>query len=297
MSKAKITVLVIAAVMVVSGISMLIIGLTVGASPVISIGNRKAGSSNYKMVGETLELNDFDKADIDVASMDVMIESGSEYKLEYRTYEGHEPITEVKGGHLTLKQPRDSVGFNMDFRILSTQEGEYYKLTVPGEIKDLDLNVSSGDIIINGVNVSGKADLSSGDISIRDSEGRDLDIETSSGSISLEDAGYRKLKLHASSGDIKLNECSMDELESKTSSGEMLLEDILTDRVDLSSSSGDVTLSVKGSEDDYSYDIDTSSGSIRVGDRKLEGDYSFGDNKEKSIKAETSSGNVTISFK
>ena len=61
--------------------------------------------------------------------------------------------------------------------------------------------------------------------------------------------------------------------------------------------SGDIVLNIIGGEDDYSYDIDTSSGDIKIGNRKLDGDYMTDDDKSKPIKAETSSGSVTISFK
>lgn len=300
MSKGKIITMIVAAVMVVSGISMLVVGLTVGASPVLSIGGRdQAVSKDIRTVTDTVDLSDFDKAEINVSSMDITIEEGSGYSLEYRVYEGAEPVAEVKGGHLTLKQPSGKSSFFIfDFRNVAEREKEYYKLTVPADLKslDLDLDASSGDITVNGVNIEGRIDLSSGSMQIRDTESKDLELSASSGHINLENADLKELSLDVSSGDINLKSCKIDKIKGDSSSGEMTFDDIKADKIDLNSSSGDIVLNIRGDEEDYSFDIDTSSGDIKIGDKKMEDRYESGSNKSKSIKTETSSGDVNISF-
>lgn len=300
MSRGKIIAMVVAAVMVVSGVSMLIIGLTVGASPIISIGNRNAADgTGIKTVSDTVELDDYDKAEIDVSSIDVIIEYGTGYSLEYVVREGREPAAMVKGGKLSMKQPSQSSFFVFDFRNITDYEHEYYKLTIPKECKrlDLDLEASSADITVNGVSIEGSIDVSSGDVSINRTKGEDLKLTSSSGHIDLANAEYEKLNVEVSSGDISFKDCGIDELECSSSSGEMTFDDLDADNIDVKASSGDIVLNIIGKEDDYSYDIDTSSGNIKIGSRKLDGDYQTEDDKSKSIKAETSSGNVTISFK
>lgn len=298
MSKGKIVVMIIAALMVVSGISMLVIGLTVGAAPVISIGNSKAAENKeIKIVSDTVDLDDFDKAKIDLSSIDMIIEKGSDYKLEYRVYEEDVPRFDVSGGKLTLTQPSNTSFFMFDFRTVADRDKEYYKLTIPDDLDDLDLVVSSADITINGVNIDGRIDLSSGDININDSEGKDLEITTSSGCITIADAEYKKLKFDVSSGDVKVTDSEIDKLKGESSSGYQTFDGLKTDEVDLRASSGDITLGIIGDEDDYSFDIDTSSGDIRIGDKKMEDDYETGDGKKGSIKADTSSGSVTVNFK
>ena len=299
MSRGKIIAMVVAAVMVVSGISMLVIGLTVGASPVISIGNKNAAKGkDIKTVSDTVELDEYDKAEIDVSSIDVIIEHGTGYSLEYKAREGREPEVLVKGGKLSMKQPSQSSFFVFDLRTVSDHENEYYKLTIPKEcsLLELDLEASSADITVDGANLEGSIEVSSGDVSINRAKGEDLKLNSSSGHIDLANAEYEKLNVEVSSGDISFKDCGMDELECSSSSGEMTFDDIDADKIDLKSSSGDIVLNIIGREDDYSYEIDTSSGDIKIGNRKLDGDYMTDDDKAKSIKAETSSGNVTISF-
>ena len=298
MGKGKIVVMIIAAIMVVSGICMLVIGLTVGASPVISIGNKKtAENKEIKIVSDTVDLDDFDKAKIDLSSIDMIIEKGSDYKLEYRVYEEDVPKYNVSGDKLTLTQPRNTSFFMFDFRTVADREKEYYKLTLPDDLEDLDLVVSSGDITINGINIDGRIDLSSGDININDSEGKDLEITTSSGCITIANAEYKKLRFDVSSGDVKITDSGIDKLKGESSSGYQTFDGLKTDEIDLRASSGDITLTIDGDEDDYSFDIDTSSGDIKVGDKKMEDDYESGDGKKGSIKIDTSSGNVTVNFK
>ena len=300
MSRSKIAALIIAAVMVVSGISMLILGLTVGAAPVVSIGNKdtvKKGGST--MESGNIDLDDFDSVRIDVSSVDTIIEKGDGYSLEYMAYNDSVPETEVKNGHLTITQPGRNAFFMFDFRFFGNDQRPYYKLTVPDDCKKLDINLesSSGDFASEGINISGKLELSSGDVRISDSEGKELELKASSGSIDLEKVVLKKLKVRVSSGGVSIYDSRIDDITTDLSSGSTKLDDVEVKNADLESSSGDITLNLLGKEDDYSFDIDTSSGDIKIGDKKLDDHYETDGNKSGSIKADVSSGDVTIDFK
>ncbi len=300
MSRSKIAAMVVAAVMVVGGISMLIIGLNVGATPIINIGSRNTvKEGGDKMVSGTVDLDDFDSVMIDVSSMDTIIERGNGYRLEYMTYAEFVPETSVKKGHLTVKQPSNTSFMMFDFRFLSDKERQYYKLTVPSDCKELEveLDSSSGKFTAEGVNINGKLDLSSGGISIRGSKGDELDIHASSGTVDLNGIEYEELKMKLSSGDFKVSDSRIEKITTDMSSGSTTLEDVEAEKVDMESSSGKITLDLIGKEDDYSFDIDTSSGEIKIGDKELDDHYETEGNKSKSIKVDASSGDVTVNFR
>ena len=60
--------------------------------------------------------------------------------------------------------------------------------------------------------------------------------------------------------------------------------------------SGSMDLEIAGSEDDYSYDLDATSGNFILGDKRIDKEYRSGDNKDKTIKADMTSGSLSISF-
>ncbi|MCR5509207.1 MAG: DUF4097 domain-containing protein [Lachnospiraceae bacterium] len=299
MSKGKIILIAVAAFMFASGVSMLILGINTGAAPVISVGNRKAFANGGKLVNGTVDLSDFDKADIDVASIDTVIEHGDSFRIEYQAYEENIPVAEVNGKTLKLKQPSNGAFLSFDLRRLGGLENEYYRVIVPDSLDTLELKLSasSGKITVDKVNIEGKIDLSSGDIVIDGSKGDNLELEASSGHITLTDTDCKKLKLDVSSGDIKLSGCSVDEIKGEASSGSIRFDGVKTDDVDLDASSGEITLDILGNEDDYSFDIETSSGDIKVGDKKYEDSFKSDDHKPGSIKLSTSSGDVEINFR
>ena len=122
------------------------------------------------------------------------------------------------------------------------------------------------------------ATMSSGKIEIKGLITNTVDITNSYGSVTMDRLRINDLKLNLSSGDCKL-----------------MGGDIIT--TDVRNSYGDVTLQLLGAPSSYSLDLDTSFGRIRVNDRQYEESVNLPGSGDRTIKAELSSGDVTIDFK
>ena len=121
------------------------------------------------------------------------------------------------------------------------------------------------------------ATMSSGNVEIKGLITDSVDITNSYGSVTMDRLRADDLKLNLSSGDCKLTRA-----------------DIIT--TDIRNSYGDVTLQLTGAPSSYSLDLDTSYGKIRVDDRHYEESVNLPGSGERTIRAELSSGDVTIHF-
>ncbi len=288
------TILIIAVCLIPVGVVAMLVGFSFGGRTGwrYDFSSRKA-LTRGEAVSETVELKDFDSLKIDVTSADVIIESGDSYRLEYKVYKGEEPVITEGNGSLTVKQPTTN-GFMVNFGYDAGDN--IYKITVPGNSKEISLDIksSSGEITIDSVNSSGKIEASSGDIRLNDIEGAELKVKTSSGEIicnklTVPDAGFT-----ASSGIVDIMEMSAEDISCHTSSGDIRIKGSTAASVDCEASSGEVTIELKGNEDDYSYDLDASSGDIRVNGQKFDDDYKKDSSGDRMISVKTSSGDIKV---
>ena len=275
MSRPLRNILIVAAALIPIGITLTILGFVFGGKTGWSFAFENGkGNVRTEVMTETVDLREFDSLEVDVASVDVSVISGDSYTVEYKTRKGEEPEITEKNGKLVVKQPPKGM---VMFDFSMGTDMDHYVITVPKEIK-IDLVASSGDIEIDGVEVSGDIKASSGDISLKDLKADKLDIKTSSGKITLSGIKSEKLKCNSSSGDIMITGSEADKVECEASSGE-------------------VTVELEGDEDDYSYDIDASSGSRMVNGTEYEDDFRSDAGGDKEIKVKTSSGDIEVSVK
>ncbi|MBP1755386.1 MAG: hypothetical protein H6Q59_1784 [Firmicutes bacterium] len=192
---------------------------------------------------------------------------------------------------------------------------------------ELDVTVSYGDFTMEeAAALDTEITLSSGYSKIKDFQARDLnftnsygnadftDINTkssrlpvdttydnfniamSSGDVDIAGINSSKVKITNSYGDIVLGDLTTDELELKLSSGNCVLTSGKVAKAYISNSYGNVSLNILGALADYSLDLDTSYGKIKVGENHYEDHYTTDTDTGKKIRAELSSGDVTIDF-
>lgn len=279
------------------GAGMLITGLILGAKPVVKAGYDEMGK-NGEITSGTVALKDFDSLEVNVASVNTYIEEGDEYKLEYKAYEKNVPVVKEKGGKLTVEQPASKVFFGINLSFIREEEDQYYKITVPknaGEI-NLDFDAASGKIAVSDVNVKGKIELASGKAELNNINSKELILRASSGRMDLNKVELSKLDVEVLSGKLVSENCVTDELVADMSSGSMDFDKIKFNKGDFKVSSGSLKVNVLGKEDDYSYDVEASSGSIKIGDKKVGDEYRIEKSGDKEIKADVSSGSIKFSF-
>lgn len=289
--------LIIPCAMIGIGAGILITGLLLGAKPVVKAGYDEMGK-NGEMTSGTMALKDFDSLNVNVASINTYIEEGDEYKLEYKAYEKNVPIVKENGGKLSVEQPSQTGIFRISFSFLKDEEEQYYKITVPknaGEI-DLDLDAASGKVAVSDVNVNGRINLASGSAKLKNISAKELILRAASGKMDLDKVELSKLDVEVLSGKLTSTDCAVDELDADMSSGSMDFDKIKFNKGDFDVSSGSLKVNVLGKEEDYSYDVEAASGSIRIGDRKVGDEYKSEAGGDKKIKADVSSGSIKFSF-
>jgi DUF4097 and DUF4098 domain-containing protein YvlB len=205
---------------------------------------------------------------IDANTTDVEIRSGdvSEVKItrhSKRNAFSSEPKERYENGTLELTERCGVLAFGSC--------GTRYVVVVPREQNHgVRIETSSGDLRV--IDVSGAVELksSSGDLAASGIGGQ-LTLDTSSGDIETEAITSPSVKAHSSSGDIELRFIAVPA------------------SVDVEASSGDVRIVLPDGADAYKVDADTSSG-------HRDADIRTDPSSTRSIKAETSSGNLTIEY-
>ena len=90
---------------------------------------------------------------------------------------------------------------------------------------------------------------------------------------------------------------NFDEVSMDCGSGDIHLSTIMAAKTDIDLGSGDVTLTMKGSEKDYNYDLDCKSGDVKIGDALYEDDFKkHNTNALRWINMDCGSGDLTIGF-
>ena len=170
------------------------------------------------------------------------------------------------------------------------------------EIKDfnfttLKINVSSGTVILDKVEVSGDTSIStsSGDVELSSFISNSLVSKSSSGEIKLNKATINKTILKSSSGSIKISESNVGSVTIDTSSGNVDLMNIEINDADIDLSSGNAKLKIIGQESEFKTDAKTSSGSIYYQGKRIAGSI-YDPDGNKSLKVRCSSGNIRIDF-
>ncbi|GAA1616118.1 hypothetical protein GCM10009789_82690 [Kribbella sancticallisti] len=217
----------------------------------------KTSQDTYQVVGTTLAI-DTRSADLEVRSGDVR-EITVDRKVKRNLF-GSDPSEKYQDGELQI---RDSgCGF------LSFSCDTDYVITVP---KDLNVTIDSG----------------SGDLKVAGLTGATL--KSSSGSIEANQMSGQ-LSMESSSGSLDASDLTATSVKGKSSSGSVdLVFTAAPSSVDVESSSGDVTVLLPSGDESYKLDTDTSSGDESA-------NVKIDSAATRTIKAETSSGDVTVEY-
>lgn len=301
------------------------LGLIIGAlgrafKGTFNVGIFNVGSFNTGFVGmtvteadiltETKELLPFNELEIQASLTDVIINKGDKYSLEISAPEELMPEVSEENGKLIIKQPKVSS--------ISLVGGKiFYKLSVPSDdVIDAHIDLSSGDISVNDVNVKGTLSQSSGNLkmsgvrsdylNLSSSSGeaelgdcmvKDINIEHTSGDIVLGCVGADKISVKSTSGDISFDAVvAEDELSAEITSGDIEGKDCSFKNVSINGTSTEVKLGLRGSVSDYDYSIDSNTGDIKVDTMEMERSYKTNSGADRKIVVDTTSGDVEITF-
>ncbi len=168
---------------------------------------------------------------------------------------------------------------------MSSGNGEFKDFNV----QDLELDNSYGNITMS--------DINTGDIPAGiDAAQADMELSLSSGNCSIDSLTGRSMEISNSYGDISCKGVALGEFESDLSSGSLTMSKSTADSIDVDNSYGNATVSLNGSEEDYSLDLSTDYGKIKVDNTEYEKNLVREKTGNKSIKADLSSGDIELEF-
>ena len=294
MNKTAKIILIIAICAIPVGIIFTVIGVSLGGkigwSLNLSEGKIMVSSDT---VTKTEDLDDFDALDLEISTADVNIMRGDAYRIEYKTREGKEPVITQENGKLSIKQP--AMGFEM-FHFGFGDDGNTYTITIPENSKEIDLNakISTGDLMLDRIKVSGVIDASTSDILLNDIEGKELAATVSSGDIDGDKVKVSKVTFKGSTSDINMLRLYSDDVYTHTSTGDIDINDSAVSNLRSETSTGDVTIQLNGKEDDYSYDFKVSTGDIVVNGTEYEKNYTKDNGSDRKIDINTSTGDINV---
>lgn len=295
------------------------------------IGSKKLYTSE-NMVENTVDIEAFDELNVDADMSNVFVKLGKDNKVSYKLPEELTPEITQEGKKLTITSKKKKT---FDFMMGFTQ-AQYIIIEVNEKgLKNLNINLASGDISIEELDIDGRLKTSSGDIYITGCEaGKDVDVKASSGSIEVIDSNFesfnhkqssgntkienmeaKKVTMSQSSGSSKVDSLKADTLEAKVNSGSYKISNskvndanisstsgdidadkLSCDKLYLHATSGDIDLGIVGAEDEFNYSVKATSGSVKVGTTSIKKKYEKDNGSDKSITVDVTAGDVNIGF-
>ncbi len=213
------------------GALCLIIGLISGgkADFRINYSAQKVYVEDQNYISDTISLDKFSHADIQVDNCDIIVKCGPEPKLEYKIPEEYSFSQQFVNRELkiTAKQ-KTTFSFDLSFFsksssyiLLTVPEKDFKKLNATSDNGDIELKkvnalsifaeTGSGDISISEIDVSNlTATTDNGDIFVNNSKAnRTTTLETDNGNISSNSSEFHHIKIENDNGDILLKQCDI----------------------------------------------------------------------------------------
>ena len=276
-----------------------IAGIGIGALVLVSAGIASLFIfGRDKTVEQTVELNSVSALTVNATSADIKVKKGKTNQIHYKLTEKLVPEISEDNGRLTVtSKPENFLFFNWNWFSSGTTNTIEITLT-ENTLEQLSIDVSSADITICDISVSGSIESSSGDVALSDmKECGDLSIESTSGDLDIRECTFGKLTLDHTSGDIVLRKVQADSISGESTSGDVSASDLETGEFKFSCTSGDVELELAGQESDYGLDLSCTVGDITVAGHNNGSRCRIDNNSDKKIIIDTTSGDIDIEFR
>lgn len=220
---------------------------------------------------ETVSLDGCNEIKIDFSSDDIIVRTTDESKMRViekssKKLKENEKFT-IKKENNTIKIEKDTININFNIFNFGSLNREIEIYIPKNYIKDLDIHLSSGDVIFDS------------DINLND-----LKCVQSSGDFNANSINANKVLLKSSSGDIKAENLKIKSYNIKTSSGDIAINS-LSGTGEVLASSGDIKIEYKDISE-YTKVI-AQSGDIKL---TMSKDLSF------EFHGKCSSGDITSNF-
>ncbi len=218
------------------------------------------------------DLDAFSSIVIDADTIDITIQSGSDYHLEYYCMEACKPEYEINKQTLTIKQTsKDQNFFGKNNSLCEL------KITVPSDVTLNELNITS-DV---------------GEVSLQRVESESLILNCDVGDIELTNSSFSLMQVNANVGDVNLENITCADGVITADVGDIDIEHITFDNLEITCDVGDVEITSKSTLSDYKIALDADLGSISFQDEDYSDSYT---QKGKSgfLSIETNTGDIEV---
>lgn len=237
-------------------------------------------NNEYKI--EKLDLDDFSNVEVNIDyNADVEIVTGNSYGIIIHYYGPDYSIAySNENGVLRIKDKAKEKEYNIG----NQRDDNYVTIVIPADTKLSNVNILA----------------TSGDISLKAIQAKDIETLTYSGDSSFVDMIIGIGDLQTYSGDIDVKGMQSSNVDMTSISGNITVKGKLYGNSTFEATSGDIVLACEDEEKKYSYNLSTTAGSIAVDGKVVEDDIgakrSVQNSKENIIKATSTSGDIDIAF-
>ena len=260
MKKTLIVCSILAAIAIVIGIVLIIVGGTFGFG----------GAVNYTDESFTSQ-GSVTRLEIDVAAGTAKVQfyDGDSVQVDYQTHSKYGFTVSESGGTVKLEQVRTGWWINWG---INMRKAPTATVRIPRAlILDLDIDISAGLVEV-GSGTFGK-----------------VTCEISAGKLALGEIVCTALESDVSAGTFEISGLTCEFINCDISAGNATINRVNCDRIDIDVSAGNISMKVLGNKSDYTILVDKSAGNCNVTSQT-------GTEPNKRITVDVSAGNVSVNF-
>lgn len=307
MSKAQKITLIVATVLLVSGLGL---SFAVLAMADFNLGNLST-TRDWVLTSDTLA-PESEAAHIDIVVRDgsenVRIEptSGKSIEIEYWENSNKSFATTDLDGVLTIEGSQEPT---FGFMVMDLQDRTTV-IKIPAEYAgSLTVQTASGNVAISDLTAIDELEASamSGDVVLKNANAQSIELVTASGNVdaakarctrfsansmsgnvSVETVDALDFSATAASGNVRISKVNAEEFVTTSTSGNVHAFDCFGSAMTLETASGNIDARVIGSESDFVIAASTASGSVHAPRGSADGEY--------AISMRTASGNIDLAL-
>ena len=202
-----------------------VLAMIYGVYRIFKIGSPLLSLGKSKNVSESVDVESFEKMELDMSVCEVELKPGDDYHVSY-DLEGlntteYIPQIDVKDGALTIVQKKAK-----NASLLNSLRSCVVTITVPKDAKLTSIKMTT-DV---------------GDLNIKDIKCDDINIISHVGDIDVVDATVDLLTIKADVGDIDINSGKYDTISVTSNVGDVKVKDSICNTVTADSNIGDVSV-------------------------------------------------------
>ena len=308
----------VTAILMVGGIGLAAIGFAKGGTwrMRFDLKNFKLYSGSENFVTKTESTGFFNKLVVKTDTFDIKVNKGTDYTITYHVPDDRIPVITNENGILTILAEESGLSL-FNFGSFG-DENPYIEITTPEDTKkEIDIESSTGDITIANLSFEGPITTETGDINLSQSRMGKMKLLVSTGDITADNCSIESLNTEASTGevkitnticegnytadtstgDIKIKDSEFSSFTVDGSTSDITVENSSINDIKIYTSTGEVSLNLRGEESEYNSRITTSTGDIEINGKEYEDNYNSSNSGTKSIKIDTSTGDIDISFR